>query len=79
MLVQAKKSIRTGRPKTTSTLEIIEQVHGIISEDAGAAVHETAETIGISVERVGHILRVPEELHMKTLFSKNKCRISLVS
>jgi len=59
---------RSGRPKTATTPEIIEQVHNIVSEDPSLTKREIANTIGISDERVLHILH--EELRMKKLFGK---------
>ena len=59
---------REGRPKTTTTLDIIEQVHNIVSEDPGLTKREIANAIGISDERVLQILH--GELHMKKLFGK---------
>ena len=46
---------REGRPKT-ATPEITEQVHNMVLDDRQMKVREIAETIGISKERVGHIL-----------------------
>jgi transposase len=59
---------REGRPKNATTPEIIEQVHDMILNDRRMKVHEIAETIGISKERVGHILH--EELNMKKTLLK---------
>jgi predicted XRE-type DNA-binding protein len=42
-----------GRSKNATTSEIIEQVHDMILDDRRMKVHEIAETIGISKERVG--------------------------
>jgi len=52
-----------GRPKSATTPEIIEQVHDVVLDNRRMKVHEIAETIGISKERVGYILH--EELDMK--------------
>jgi DNA-binding Xre family transcriptional regulator len=49
--------------KNATTPEIIEQVYDMILDDRRMKVRETAETIGISKERVGYILH--EELGMK--------------
>ena len=57
-----------GRPKTATTAEIIEQVHNMVSEDPSLTKREIANAIGISDERVLHILH--EELRMKKLFGK---------
>ena len=57
-----------GRPKSATTLEIIEQVHDMVLDDWWMTVREIAETIGISKERVGYILH--EELDMKTLCAR---------
>lgn len=59
---------RSGRPKTATTTEIVEQVHVIVTEDPSLTTREIADTIAISTERVRHILH--EELHMKKLFGK---------
>ena len=59
---------RERRPKTVTTPEIIEQVHNIVSEDPSLTMREIAYAIGISDERVLHILH--GELHMKKLFGK---------
>jgi len=44
-----------GRPKSSTTPEIIEQVHDMILDDRRMKAHEIAETIGISKEGVGYI------------------------
>ena len=44
---------RLGRPKTVTTLEIIDQIHELISEDGRISAKSTAEQLGISRERVG--------------------------
>jgi hypothetical protein len=54
---------REGRPKSATTPEIIEQVHGMVLDDRRMRVREIAETIGLSKESVGYILH--EELDMK--------------
>jgi len=59
---------REGRPKSATTPEIIQQVHDMILDDWRKKVHEIAETIGISKERVGYILH--EELNMKKLCTR---------
>jgi DNA-binding Xre family transcriptional regulator len=59
---------REGHPKSAATPEIIEQVHDMVLDDRRMKVHEIAETIGISKERVGYILH--EELDMKKLRTK---------
>jgi len=59
---------REGRPKSATTPEIIEQVHDMLLDDRRMKVHEIAETIGISKERVGYILH--EELDMKKLCAR---------
>jgi transposase len=48
---------REGSPKSATTPEIIEQMHGMVLDDRRTKVRETVETIGISKERVGYILR----------------------
>jgi len=57
-----------GRPKSATTPEIIEQMHKMILDEGRMKVRETAETIGISKERVGYILH--EELDMKKLCAR---------
>jgi transposase len=57
--------LREGHPKSTTTLEIIEQVHDMVLDDRRMKVREIAETIGISKEHVGYILY--EDLDMKKL------------
>jgi len=59
---------REGRPKSATTPEIIEQVHDMVLDCRRVKVRETAETIGISKERVGYILH--EELDMKKLCAR---------
>lgn len=59
---------RSGRPKTATTSEIIEQIHNMVTENPSLTKREIADTIGISDERVLHILN--EELRMKKLFGK---------
>ena len=54
--------------KVQLTPEIIEQVHGMVLDDRRTKVRETAETIGISKERVGYTLH--EELDMKKLCAR---------
>jgi hypothetical protein len=59
---------REGRPKSSTTPEIIEQEHDMVLDDRRMKVREIAETIGISKERVGYILH--EELDMKKLCAR---------
>jgi transposase len=47
---------REGRPNSATTAVIIEQVHDMVLDDQRMKVHEIAETIGISKERVECIL-----------------------
>ena len=49
---------REGRPKSATTPEIIEQMHNMILDDRRMNVREIADTIGISKERLGYILRM---------------------
>ena len=58
---------REGRPKSATTLEIIEQVHDIL-DDLRMKVREIAETIGISKEHAEYILH--EEVDMKKLCAR---------
>ena len=50
---------REGRPEsaTTSTPEIIEQVHNMVLDDRRIKVREIAETIGVSKERISFSTR----------------------
>jgi hypothetical protein len=41
-----------GRPKSATTPEIIQQVHGMLLDNRRTKVREIAETPGISKERV---------------------------
>jgi histone-lysine N-methyltransferase SETMAR len=59
---------REGRPKSTTTPEIIEQVHDMVLDDRRMKVREIAETIDISKERVEYILH--KELDMKRLCAR---------
>jgi len=61
---------REGCPESATTLEISEQVHGMVLDDRRIKVREIAETtrIGISKERVGYILH--EEFDMKKLCAR---------
>ena len=54
-----------GRPKSATTPELIDRVHDMVLEDRRVKLREIAEAVGISVERVGHILH--KELHMNKL------------
>jgi hypothetical protein len=58
-------------PNSTTTPEIIEQVHDMVLDDRRMKVREIAGTIGLSKERVGYILH--EELDMKKVCS-DVCR-----
>jgi hypothetical protein len=57
-----------GRPKSSATPEIIEEVHNMVLDNQRMKVREIAETIGISKELVGYILH--EELDMKKLCAR---------
>jgi len=59
---------REGRPKSATTLEIIEQVNDMVLDDRRMKVREIAETTGISEERVGYILH--EQMDMKKLCAR---------
>ncbi|KOC61211.1 Histone-lysine N-methyltransferase SETMAR [Habropoda laboriosa] len=61
---------RSGRPKTATTEEIMIKVHNIVLQDRRLKVSEIARDVGISDERVHHILT--KELGMKKLFIKKK-------
>jgi len=47
---------RTGRHKTVTTPEIIDQIHELILEDRWISAQSIAEQLGISLERVGYII-----------------------
>ena len=66
---------REGRPKSATTPEIIEQVHDMLLVDWRMKVHEIAETIGISKERIGYILH--EELDIKKALRKLAAALAL--
>jgi transposase len=57
-----------GHPKSATPPEIIQQVHDMVLDDRRIKVRETAETLGISKERVGYILH--EEFDMKKLCAR---------
>src|SRR5437588_6058029 len=47
---------RPGRPKTATTEEMVLKVHKVVSSDRRLKLMEIADTVGISKERVHHIL-----------------------
>jgi histone-lysine N-methyltransferase SETMAR len=59
-----------GCPKSTTTSDLIEQVHDMVLDDRQMKAREIAETIqvGISKEHVGYILH--EELDMKKICAR---------
>ena len=59
---------RPGRHKTVATLEIIDHIHELISEDRRISAKSIAEQLGISHERVGSIIH--EDLDMRKLSAK---------
>ena len=59
---------RPGRPKTVTTLEIIDQIHQLILEDRRISVKSIAEQLGISREWVGSIIH--EDLDTRKLSAK---------
>jgi len=59
---------RSGRPKTVTTPEIIDQIHELILEDRRISAKSIAEQLGISCERVGSIIH--EDLNMRMLSAK---------
>lgn len=59
---------RSGRPKSATTSEIIQQIHDMVLDDRRVKVREIGDAVGISIERVGHILH--EELKMKKLCAR---------
>ncbi|KMQ83449.1 histone-lysine n-methyltransferase setmar [Lasius niger] len=59
---------RSGRQKTATTTDNIEKVHQMVLDDRRIKVREIAEAVGISKERVCHILT--EDLGMKKLTAR---------
>ena len=59
---------RPGRPKTVTTVEIIDQIHELILEDRRISAKSIAEQLGISCERAGSIIH--EDLDMRKLYAK---------
>jgi len=59
---------RLGRPKTTTTPEIIDQIHELILEDRRISAKSKSEQVDISRERVGSIIH--EDLGMRKLSAK---------
>ena len=59
---------RTGRPKTVTIPEIIDQIHELILEESQISAKSIAEQLGISHERVGSIIH--EDLDMQKLSAK---------
>jgi histone-lysine N-methyltransferase SETMAR len=59
---------RSGRPKTATTEEIIEYVHDMVIDDKRLTKQEIADTMGISTERVLHILK--NELGLRKLLTR---------
>ncbi|XP_033232192.1 uncharacterized protein LOC117183121 [Belonocnema kinseyi] len=59
---------RSGRPKEVITPKIVDKIHGMILNDRRMKVREVAEAVGISIERVRHILH--ECLDMKKLSAR---------
>ena len=59
---------RTGAPKTATTKENERKIHGLVLADRRLEVREIANTVGISKDRVGHILH--EVLRMRKLSAR---------
>jgi len=59
---------RSGRPKTVTIPEFIDQIHKLILEDRRISVQSIAEQLGISRERVGSIIH--EDFDMRKLSAK---------
>ena len=59
---------RPGRPKTVTTLKIIDQFHELILEDRWISAKSIAEQLGISRKGVGSIIH--EDLNMRKLSAK---------
>jgi len=62
------RALRLGRPKTVTTLEIIDQIHEIFLEDRWISAKSIAEQLGISRERVGSFIH--KHLDTRTLSAK---------
>jgi len=62
-----------GRPKTVTTLEIIDQIHELILEDRRISAKSIAEQLGVSRERAES--NIHEDLDMRKLSAKRvlKC------
>nr|XP_024214869.1 putative uncharacterized protein FLJ37770 [Halyomorpha halys] len=58
----------SGRPKSATTPEFIGKVHKKVMEDRRMKAREIAEAVGMSSERVYHILI--KELGMKKLYAR---------
>ena len=59
---------RPGRPKTVTTMGIIDQIHELILEDGRISTKSIAEKLGISRERVASTIH--EDLDMRKLSAK---------
>lgn len=59
---------RSGRPSTSTTSENIDKIHKMVLEDRRLKVREISDTIGISTERVFHILT--DELGLKKISAR---------
>jgi len=59
---------RPGAPKTATTEDKVTKIHDLVLADRRLKVRELAETIGISKDRVGHILH--EILDMRKLSAR---------
>jgi len=59
---------RPGRPKTVTTLQIIEQIRKLILEDRRISATSITEQLGILSERVGSIIH--DDLDMRKLSAK---------
>lgn len=59
---------RSGRPKTATTPEFVAQVKEMVQQDRRVKVREIGEAIGISSERVLHILK--EQLGMRKMCAR---------
>ena len=56
-----------GRPKTVTTLDIIDQIHELILEDCRISAKSITEQLGILCEWVGSIIHEDLEIHMSAL------------
>jgi len=49
---------RSGAPKTATTEDNVTKIHDLVLADRRLRIREIAETVGMSKDRVGHILHI---------------------